>query len=189
MSCQDCLPPPNEFDLDMQGEFRASSKNFIVGAHPHGVFSFCGVCAAVLNPETLFRVWVTATTEPAEPGGQVMTHGAPDGFGAALPQAFAQSSPWGASSGSHVYSSWSSSTLRSLSLLRLLFIWWVTIDVNLRRTLMEEWLVGTGIADTLGPLSLCLQEAPTAAASVTKLFPILKDVLAIFGLIDPWKRN
>jgi hypothetical protein len=30
-----------------QGEFRSSSKNFIVGAHPHGVFSFCGVCAAV----------------------------------------------------------------------------------------------------------------------------------------------
>jgi len=28
------------------------------------------------------------------------------------------------------------------------------------------------------------QEAPTAAASVTKLFPILKDVLAVFGLID-----
>ena len=30
-----------------QGEFRSSSKNFIVGAHPHGVFSFAGVCAAV----------------------------------------------------------------------------------------------------------------------------------------------
>eukprot|EP00434_Breviolum_minutum_P015204 symbB.v1.2.013406.t1/scaffold950.1/size149601/9 len=78
-----------EYHETPDSEFRASSKNFIVGAHPHGVFSFCGVCAAV------------------------MTHGAPDGFGAALPQ-----------------------------------------------------------------------EAPTAAASVTKLFPILKDVLAIFGLID-----
>lgn len=78
-----------EYHETPDSEFRASSKNFIVGAHPHGVFSFCGVCAAV------------------------MTHGAPDGFGAALPQ-----------------------------------------------------------------------EAPTAAASVTKLFPILKDVLAIFGLVD-----
>lgn len=89
MSFQDCLPRlmNHKSNLDMQGEFRASSKNFIVGAHPHGVFSFCGVCAAVLNPETLFRVRVT-TTEPAELGGQVMTHGAPDGFGAALPQAF-----------------------------------------------------------------------------------------------------
>lgn len=28
-----------------------------------------------------------------------------------------------------------------------------------------------------------MQEAPTAAASVVKLFPILKDVLAVFGLI------
>ena len=181
MSCQDCLPPPNEFDLDMQGEFRASSKNFIVGAHPHGVFSFCGVCAAVLNPETLFRVWVTATTEPAEPGGQVMTHGAPDGFGAALPQAFAQRV----------------TCLQFLEQLNIKIMKPSQVAFHLMGdhwcqftgTLMEEWLVGTGIADTLGPLSLCLQEAPTAAASVTKLFPILKDVLAIFGLIDPWKRN
>ncbi len=69
------------------------------------------------------------------------------------------------------------------------------IDMNwqlmtIYRTLMEEWLAGTGIADTIWVhWVFCLQEAPTAAASVTKLFPILKDVLAIFGLIDPWKRN
>jgi len=78
-----------EYHETTDSEFRSSSKNFIVGAHPHGVFSFCGVCAAV------------------------MTHGARDGFGAAL-----------------------------------------------------------------------AEEAPTAAASVVKIFPILKDVLAVFGLID-----
>ena len=34
-----------------------------------------------------------------------------------------------------------------------------------------------------------MQEAPTAAASVVKIFPILKDVLAVFGLIDPWNSE
>jgi hypothetical protein len=34
-----------------------------------------------------------------------------------------------------------------------------------------------------------VQEAPTAAASVVKIFPILKDVLAVFGLIDPWNSE
>ena len=33
------------------------------------------------------------------------------------------------------------------------------------------------------------EEAPTAAASVVKIFPILKDVLAVFGLIEPWEKS
>ncbi|CAJ1413578.1 unnamed protein product [Effrenium voratum] len=85
---------PKYFDYEeyheiSDSELRSSSKKFIVGAHPHGVFSFVGVCAAV------------------------STHVAPDGFGASLPS-----------------------------------------------------------------------EAPTAAASVIKLFPILKDVIGMFGVID-----
>lgn len=78
-----------EYHETTDSELRSTGKNYLVGAHPHGVFSFAGVCAAVA------------------------THSSPDGFGAALPE-----------------------------------------------------------------------EAPTAAASVVKLFPILKDVLAVFGLID-----
>lgn len=78
-----------EYHETTDSELRSTGKNYLVGAHPHGVFSFAGVCAAVA------------------------THSSPDGFGAALPD-----------------------------------------------------------------------EAPTAAASVVKLFPILKDVLAVFGLID-----
>ena len=31
----------------------------------------------------------------------------------------------------------------------------------------------------------CLEEAPTAAASIVKYFPLLKDVVGMFGLIDP----
>eukprot|EP00440_Ansanella_granifera_P041720 gb/GFBE01045235.1/.p1 GENE.gb/GFBE01045235.1/~~gb/GFBE01045235.1/.p1 ORF type:complete len:349 (+),score=46.12 gb/GFBE01045235.1/:1-1047(+) len=78
-----------EYHETPDSEMRAAGKNFIIGAHPHGVFSFAGVCAAVV------------------------THNAQDGFGAAL-----------------------------------------------------------------------FKEAPTAAASVIKVFPVLKDVLGIFGIID-----
>ena len=72
-----------------RGELLDSERNFIVCCHPHGVFSFVGVCAAVA------------------------THTAPEGFGARLAEL-----------------------------------------------------------------------APTAAASVVKRFPLLKDVLAVFGIID-----
>mmetsp|Transcript_82628 Transcript_82628/g.164077 ORF Transcript_82628/g.164077 Transcript_82628/m.164077 type:complete len:338 (-) Transcript_82628:214-1227(-) len=70
-------------------EMRASGKNYILGAHPHGVFTFVGVCYAI----------VTANAE--------------DGF----------------------------------------------------------------------HRQLC-KEVPTAAATVIKVFPILKDVLGIFGTMD-----
>eukprot|EP00438_Fugacium_kawagutii_P020032 Skav233869 [mRNA] locus=scaffold1483:103477:108306:+ [translate_table: standard] len=51
-----------------------------------------------------------------------------------------------------------------------------------------EWQVSTAEVMTHvspdGFGNALAEEAPTAAASVTKLFPILKDVLAVFGLID-----
>jgi len=78
-----------EYHEITDSEIRKSGKNYIFGTHPHGVFSFAGVCAAV----------ATST--------------APDGFGADL-----------------------------------------------------------------------FKEVPTAAASVIKVFPVLKDVLGIFGVID-----
>jgi len=70
-------------------EMRSSGKNYLLGAHPHGVFSFGGVCAAIVSMNEK------------------------DGFGR----------------------------------------------------------------------QLC-REAPTAAASVIKVFPILKDVLGVFGILD-----
>jgi len=77
-----------EFHEVTDAEMLASGKNYILGAHPHGVFSFCGVCAAV------------------------STISSPDGIGPAL-----------------------------------------------------------------------ASKMPTAAASVIKRFPILKDVLGVFGVI------
>ncbi|CAE7305258.1 DGAT2, partial [Symbiodinium necroappetens] len=78
-----------EYHETLDSEVRAGSRSFIVGAHPHGIFPFTAVCAAVA------------------------TQNAVDGFGAAL-----------------------------------------------------------------------AKEAPTAAASIVKYFPILKDVVGMFGLID-----
>ena len=34
----------------LQGEVRAGSRSFIVGAHPHGIFPFTAVCAAAWAP-------------------------------------------------------------------------------------------------------------------------------------------
>lgn len=78
-----------EYHEITDSEIRASDKNYVIGMHPHGVFSFAGVCAAL------------------------STMSAPDGFGASLQR-----------------------------------------------------------------------EAPTAAASVIKVFPFLKDILGMFGVVD-----
>jgi len=78
-----------EYHEITDAEMRSSGKNYILGAHPHGVFTFAGVCAAIVS-----------MTEK-------------DGFG--------------------------------------------------RRN---------------------CKEAPTAAGTVIKVFPILKDVLGIFGTLD-----
>jgi len=78
-----------EYHEITDAEMRNSGKNYVLGAHPHGVFTFAGVCAAI-----------SATNDK-------------DGFGR----------------------------------------------------------------------QLCKQ-VPTAAATVIKVFPILKDVLGIFGTVD-----
>ena len=77
-----------EYHECTDAELAAAGKNYVFGAHPHGVFSFCGVCAFISS----------------------MNH--PDGFGPRL-----------------------------------------------------------------------AAKVPTAAASVLKVFPILKDVLGMFGVI------
>jgi hypothetical protein len=87
-----CVPKYFQYEEYFEitdNDLRKSGKNYIVGAHPHGVFSFAGVCAAIV------------------------TMSAKDGFGARL-----------------------------------------------------------------------CKEAPTAAASVLKVFPILKDILGVFGVVD-----
>lgn len=87
-----CVPKYFQYEEYFEmtdSDIRKSGKNYIVGAHPHGVFSFAGVCAAIV------------------------TMSAKDGFGARL-----------------------------------------------------------------------CKEAPTAAASVIKVFPILKDILGVFGVVD-----
>ncbi|KAL3919726.1 MAG: hypothetical protein SGPRY_005527 [Prymnesium sp.] len=94
LSSYPCRQIPKYFRYEEYHEFSdeeilKSGKNFILGSHPHGVFSFVGVCAAV------------------------STMNAPDGLGPKMPSI-----------------------------------------------------------------------VPTAAASVIKKFPLLKDVLGVFGVID-----
>lgn len=78
-----------EFHEITDSELRASGRNFLVGMHPHGVFSFAGVCAALSSMS------------------------AADGFGTSL-----------------------------------------------------------------------AAEAPTAAATVIQVFPFLKDILGMFGVVN-----
>ena len=95
-ACQ-CIPKYfdyEEYHEVSDAELQESGKNYICAAHPHGVFSFVGVCAAVASVN------------------------AADGFGPAL-----------------------------------------------------------------------AARVPTAAASVIKRFPLLKDILGVFGVIDASSRT
>ena len=49
-----------------------------------------------------------------------------------------------------------------------------------------EFLIFLVLSLSNAPSFLLSEEAPTAAASIVKYFPILKDVVGMFGLIDPW---
>lgn len=52
-----------EYHEITDGEMLSSGKSYVVGAHPHGVFSFCGVCAAVASTNDASGGFGTALAE------------------------------------------------------------------------------------------------------------------------------